>query len=508
MGVRTLAELLRAAPEARLVQGAPDLPISGITHDSRAVLPGAVFVALRGRTHDGLAFVADARRRGAVAVVSERPTPLDAGAWVVVPHARAALADLAAAWYGYPAARLRVVGVTGTDGKTTTTRLIATLLEAGGRRSGWHTTADLKLGAAVIANIECHTTPEADRVQALLAALVRAGAEFAVLEASSHALAQDRLRGCWFDVGVLTNLSAEHLDYHGSLEAYREAKARLFVALGLPHEKVGPRYAVLNADDPSFAQFRARCTVPVVTYSLHGPADVWAPQVVETPEGLRLEIRAGGEVWPLATRFLGRHNAANWLAAVAVALQEGVPPAAIQAAARTARPAPGRLQPVRCGQPFQVYVDYAHTPQALRAVLAAVRVLRPRRVLLALSHGGGRTPSNRPALGAVAAAAADYFVITSDDAYPEDPGAIAAAIERGARAGGARPGERYVVCLDRRQAIRHLLGQAEPGDVVLLTGKGHETYLRRDGVVQPWSEVEVAREALAELGYSEPDGAE
>ena len=248
---------------------------------------------------------------------------------------------------GYPAERLRLIGVTGTDGKTTTTRLIGSLLEAAGRRCGWYTTADLKLGERIEPNTEHHTTPEADRVQEVLAAMVDAGATCAVLEASSHALAQGRLRGCTFDVGVFTNLSPEHLDYHGSLEAYLEAKARLFTMLGEPTEKAGTRYAVLNADQPASQRLRAVCPVPVVTYGVDQAADVRAVDVQESLDGFHVRVVTAAGDWPLATRFMGRHNVTNWLAAVAVALREGVPVETIQAAAQAIEAPPGRLN--RCG---------------------------------------------------------------------------------------------------------------------------------------------------------------
>ena len=498
---RTLGELVRAVPGATLVSGRSESVISAITHDSRAVEPGALFVALAGQRFDGSAFVADAVQRGAVGIVSERAEPTAPTAWVLVPSARQALADLAAAWHYHPAERLRLFGVTGTDGKTTTTRLIGSLLEAGGRRCGWYTTADVKLGESVQVNEEHHTTPEADRVQEVLAAIVEGGADCAVLEASSHALAQDRLRGCTFDVGIFTNLSAEHLDYHGTLDAYLEAKARLFAMLGEPTTKQAPRYAVLNADQPASERLRTVCPVPVVTYSIGGAADVRAEDLREGLDGFQATIATTAGRWPLATHFIGRHNVANWLAAIAVALREGLPVATIQQVARSIEPPPGRLQPVSHGQPFGVYVDFAHTPQALRAALSALRAGTRGRVLLAFGHAGNRTRENRPDLGRIAAELADYFVITNDDAYPEDPEAIADAIEVGVRELGVARGARYVRCPDRRAAIRHLLAQARAGDSVLLAGKGHETFLHVERVAQPWSDVDIAREVLAELGY-------
>jgi UDP-N-acetylmuramoyl-L-alanyl-D-glutamate--2,6-diaminopimelate ligase len=502
MGATSLADLIAATAGGRLAAGDSRLSIAHLTHDSRECGPGSLFVALPGRNHDGAAFVPDALRRGAVAVASESPPADGAVAWIVVPSARRALADLAAALYGYPSEALRLIGVTGTDGKTTTTRLIASLLEAAGHPCGWSTTTDRRIGGALLPNTEERTTPEADRVQAVLAAAREAGDRCVVFEASSHALAQDRLRGCTFDVGVFTNLSPEHLDFHGSMDEYLAAKARLFAMLGEPTRKAGPRYAVLNADDPASAVLRKRCPVPTVSYGLDAGADVRASAIEQSRGGLHLSVQTAAGAWKLQTQFVGRHNASNWLAAIAVALQEGVSPATIQEVSAGLAPPPGRLERVDVGQPFGVYVDFAHTPQALRAALAAMRGVCAGRVLLAFGHAGGRTAANRPLLGAIAAASADYFVITSDDAYPEDPAAIAAAIEAGAREAGATPHDRYAVCLDRREAIRRLIGRAASGDVVLLAGMGHENTLRVRAVADPWSDVEEARQALLAAGYA------
>ncbi|MBX5490921.1 MAG: UDP-N-acetylmuramoyl-L-alanyl-D-glutamate--2,6-diaminopimelate ligase [Chloroflexi bacterium] len=509
---RTLGALVDATPGARLVAGRPDQVVSALTHDSRRVTPGALFVSLPGRRSPADTFVPMALERGAVAIVSETPTPHStAPAWIVVPSARQALADLAAAWHGYPSERLRVIGVTGTDGKTTTTRLIAGLLQAADRRAGWYTTADLHLGDGIVPNADYHTTPEADRVQEVLGTMVAAGLDYAVLEASSHALAQDRLRRCAVDVAVFTNLSPEHLDFHGSLEAYLAAKARLFALAGQPARPDAPDtavanplkrapYVVLNADDPACEALRAAARVPVRTYSLGGRADVVGHDLVEMPEGLRLRVATADGEWELATRFLGRFNAANWLAAITVALAEGVPVSTIQQAARALQPPPGRLERVDCGQPFAVYVDFAHTPQALAAALRAIRAVARGRVLLAFGQASGRTAENRPAMGRAAAELADYFVITSDDAAPDEARAISADIARGAQAAGAGT-DRFRIELDRRAALRHLFARARPGDAVLLAGKGHERTLKLGDRIEPWSEAEVARALLHELGY-------
>jgi UDP-N-acetylmuramoyl-L-alanyl-D-glutamate--2,6-diaminopimelate ligase len=258
---------------------------------------------------------------------------------------------------------------------------------------------------------------------------------------------------------------------------------------------------VLNADDPASAALEEQCPVPTVSYGIDARADVRASAIEQAPGGLRLSLQTPGGAWELQTRFVGRHNASNWLAAIAVALLEGVSPATIQAVSAELAPPPGRLEQVDVGQPFGVYVDFAHTPQALRAALAAMRGVCAGRVLLVFGHAGGRTAANRPLLGAIAAADADYFVITTDDAYPEDPAAIAAAIEAGAREAGVSAPARYAVCLDRREAIRRVIERAASGDVVLLAGMGHESTLRVRAVADPWSDVEAARQALLAAGY-------
>jgi UDP-N-acetylmuramoyl-L-alanyl-D-glutamate--2,6-diaminopimelate ligase len=497
---RRLDELLGEVEGVEGIRGDAAVPISGVFHDSRVVEPGGVFVALAGRYEDGTRFVEDAVSRGAVAIVSEAAPARQGIPWVLVRRARLALADLAAAWYGYPSRDLRLVGVTGTDGKTTTVRLIGGLLAAAGQRTGWYTTVDLRVGDELRRNEDHHTTPEAPRVQQVLAEFRAAGARYAVLEASSHALAQDRLRNCAFDVAVFTNLSAEHLDYHQSLDAYFAAKARLFAMVAPALEASGSRYAVLNADDPTSERLGGLCRVPVVSYGMARGAHFRGEALELSLKGTRLRVREGAEEWELQTRFLGKHNVSNWLAAVAVARQEGVAIEAIQAAGEQLAPAAGRLQPVDVGQPFRVFVDFAHTPQALEASLRTLRAVGANRVLVTFGHAGGRTEANRPVLGEIAARRADYFVITSDDAYPEHPAAIAAAIEAGAQQAGSVRGRNYDVCLDRRSAIELLFERALPGDAVLLAGKGHEDFLRVEATAVSWSDVEVAASILKGRG--------
>lgn len=529
-GHRTVAELVAETPGARLVQGDAATVVRGLSHDSRRVRPGDLFVAVPGQRVDGRRFVPDALARGAVAVAAEGPVDAPPEVAVVrVAAARPALADLASAFYGHPSRKLTLVGVTGTDGKTTTTQLICAVLEARGLVTGWLTTVDVKIGTERFANPFDHTTPEAPAVQAALARMVAAGVEVAVLETSSHALALDRVRGCAFRLAVFTNLSPEHLNFHGTMERYRADKAKLF---RFPTLEV----AVLNADDPASEHFARVTPARVVTYALDQEADFRAEEVQLGPDGAAFTIvRRPGPPLPLVggtapghpgatpvapgnppagagaplgparaavrTRLLGRFNVANWLAASAAAVALGATLEDVVRAAAEQPPVRGRMELVELGQPFRVVVDFCHTPQALATALDALRPETAGRLLLAFGQAGGRDPGNRPAMGRIAAGKADFFVLTADDPLDEDPAGIARAIARGAEAAGAVEGRDFVIELDRRAAIRLLLARARPGDTVLLAGKGHEQRQLIGGARLPWSDAGVAAELLRELGY-------
>jgi UDP-N-acetylmuramoyl-L-alanyl-D-glutamate--2,6-diaminopimelate ligase len=378
-----------------------------------------------------------------------------------------------------------VVGITGTDGKTSTTHLLSAILQAHGLRTGWLTTINTRIGDDVRTNAADHTTPEAPLVQHTLAEMVHAGLDVAILETSSHALELERVRGVRYRVGVFTNLSPEHLNFHGSFEAYRLAKRRLFERL--PADGL----AVLNADDPSSAVMRAATSARVLTYGLEQPADLTAQNVTLSASGTTFRL-ASGRV--LGTRLVGRFNVANWLAAHAAASFFGATEDDFEAAVAMQEPVPGRMNLVDSGQPFAVVVDFAHTPQALEKALDTVRSLVPGRVLLAFGLAGGRDFANRPVMGRLAATKSDFFVITTDDPYHEDPAAIAAQIAAGA---GTR--RNYLVELDRRAAIGELVARAEPGDAVLLAGKGHEQRMMVGDERRPWNDAREAHAVLAEL---------
>lgn len=481
---------------AEVISGDPDTPVGGISHDSRRLRSGDLFVAVPGLQRDGLEFLASALAAGAAAIAAERVPDERPGVPVIlVRNARTALADLSAAFYRHPSRHLPVVGITGTDGKTSTTHLLSAILEAHGLRTGWSTTINTKIGPDVRPNAVDHTTPEAPVVQHTLAEMLDRQVEVAILETSSHALDLDRVRGVAYRVGVFTNLSPEHINFHGSFDAYRAAKRKLFERL--PADGL----AVLNADDPSTPIMRAATAARSLTFGLDAPdATIRAVDLRLSPSGttFRLIDTALGQSRDVRTRLVGRFNVANWLAAYGAATYFGITPDDLVRAAVEQAPVPGRMNLVDAGQPFAVIVDFAHTPQALEKALDTVRsLLAPDgRVLLAFGLAGGRDQANRPVMGSLAARRADFFAITMDDPYGEDPLAIAEQIASGAREAGAREGEHFCITIDRRQAIADLLARARPADAVLLAGKGHEQRMMVGTERVPWNDAEVARSLL------------
>ena len=409
---------------------------------------------------------------------------------VLLHDARSGLADLSAAFYDHPSQKMPVVGITGTDGKTSTTHLLSTILEAHGLRSGWLTTINTKIADELRPNAADHTTPEAPLVQRTLAEMLAAHLDVAIVETSSHALDLERVRATRYQVGVFTNLSPEHINFHGSFAAYRAAKQKLFERL--PADGL----AVLNADDPNASAMRAATRARVVTYGLDSPADFSASDIELWPRGTAFTLQPPGV--PVRSRLVGRFNVSNWLAAYAAATYFGATPQDLVAAAAAQSPVPGRMNLVEQGQPFAVVVDFAHTPQALDKALDTVRSLVSGRVLLAFGLAGGRDFANRPVMGQLAARKADFFVITMDDPGNEEAAAIADEIAAGASSAGA---SHFAIELDRRAAIRLLFERARPGDAVLLAGKGHEQRMVVGNERQTWNDARVAEEVLAELGF-------
>jgi len=504
-----LSKLLEAEPSARVV-GEGDLSsllITGLFSDSRVVAPGGLFVALRGQRFDGHRYIPFAIRQGAAAVVGEeesalRDLPVPA---IIVPDARAALGRLASAFYGHPSHQMALIGITGTDGKTTTTHLIASLLQGAGRRTGLLSTVSVGAGEQIGRNETPFTTPEALEVQRRLAEMAAAGCQYVALEVSSHAIATQRVEGCAFDVAVFTNLTPEHLDYHRTVEEYFETKAKLFQGLGERAAKSVPAAAVINSDDRWGPVLARRSRVPVVTYGLNTPAVVTAKDVRLGRDGTDFTIVTPQGSTSVHTQLVGQHNVYNWLAAVGTALSQGLELAQLTSVIERTPPVQGRLQWVERGQPFTVLVDFAHTPNALAQTLDFVRSWTQGRLIVVFGHAGGRDLYNRPQMGRVVAERADYFVITTDDPGDEQPLAIAAEVERGAREAGAVSGKNYVVELDRRQAFAIAFATAQPGDTVLLAGRGHERFMPvAMGQMVPFDDAQVAAELLDAAQHSKP----
>ena len=482
--------------------GAAEVDVRTLAYDSRKAGTGALFVAISGFHRDGHDFAADAVARGAVAVVAERPLPLAAPV-VVVPDTRTALADLAAELSDHPTRRLRMVGVTGTDGKTTTVHLVSDVLEAGGERTGYATTVDFKVTDHTWPNETRQSTQEAVEVQEFFAELLVAGGSWGVLEATSHALALRKLRGIDVDIAVFTNLSPEHLDFHGTLQAYLEAKGILFEMLARGADKGVPKTAVLNADDAHWRYLADRADgARVLTYGLDALADVQGTVLDADANGSRIRIASGDQQVELALPLVGRFNVLNALAAAGAGIAAGLSLDTIRHALEHARPVRGRMERVDAGQPFSVIVDYAHTPESLDKVLSLLRPLTPGRLLAVFGSAGERDRGKRPRLAEVAAKHADLFVITQEDPRLEDPTTILKEIEAGAIRAGKRAGTDYLVIDDRAAAVREAIGRARPGDTVLLAGKGHESSIIVGEEKIPWDEAAAARDALRGSGFA------
>jgi UDP-N-acetylmuramoyl-L-alanyl-D-glutamate--2,6-diaminopimelate ligase len=487
-----LAELAAGVPGASVEEGG-DYDVDRVVQDSRKARPGDLFVALRGLRADGHEYAAEVAARGA-AVALERTVPLPPGtAWIRVAATRPALGELAAELRGRPARALLVAGVTGTDGKTTTTHLAAHLLRSAGIPAGAMSTIAIEAGDRSGRNESGQTTVEAPEVQAWLAATRSAGSRAAILEVTSHALIQERVSACDFDVAAFTNVGRDHLDYHASWDDYLAAKARLLDLCAEATGKGVVKTAVLNADDASYERLATRPIANRLTYSLVTPADIFATDVTGSGSGSRFRIHHRGRSAPVSLALPAAFNVANALAAAGIALAFGLELDGIAAGIASFGGVPGRLERVDIGQPYAVYIDFAHSAGALATALGALRSLTGGR-LLAVFGSTGRSDHDRPGMGRAAAAGADYFVITTDDPVAEDPAAIAAEVAAGAAS--RREGEDYAVILDRREAIRHAIGLARPGDTVLLAGKGHERFMLMARSKEPWDERAEAEAAI------------
>ena len=464
--------------------------VTGVAYDSRAVMPGQVFVALKGQHADGTSFVRQAIERGAAAIVSEQPAPDGVRVpWTVVGDARLALAVLAAAFYREPSREMRVIGITGTNGKTTTAYLLASIFEAAGVRCGILGTVAYRIGDEV--REATRTTPEAPDVQALLREMVDRHCGVCAMEVSSHALSLRRVDGITFSAGIFTNLTRDHLDFHEDMDSYFRAKRRLFEMLpaGAP--------SLLNMDDP-----RGPSLVEVggrpVTYAINRPADVTPGPLSFSLEGLSFDVRTPRGTLHVTSKLVGRPNVYNILAAVSTATALDVPFDAIERGLKSLEGVPGRFQVVSDAKDeVTVVVDYAHTDDALRNLLETARPLAAGRLITVFGCGGDRDRTKRPLMGAVAGRLSDLIVITSDNPRSEDPHRIIEEVQRGITSDTRRDrAQGPLAIVDRRAAIAKAIELARPGDVVLVAGKGHEKYQVIGDRVLPFDDVAVAREAL------------
>jgi UDP-N-acetylmuramoyl-L-alanyl-D-glutamate--2,6-diaminopimelate ligase len=499
-----LRELLSEIPGAE-VAGSTAVEVESVDHDSRTAGAGSLFVCIRGFKQDGHAFIREAARRGAAAVVVEAdPADLTIPprlTVVRVPDSRLALARLAARFFAHPSRRLRLVGVTGTNGKTTSAYLVEAILRAAGHRVGLLGTIEYRCGATTFPGER--TTPEASDLQRLLARMRDMGAWGAAMEVSSHSLMLNRVEACEFDVAIFTNLTQDHLDFHGTMERYAEAKARLFSSLGHARVKPGVAGAVVNADDP-WAEFMAQRTrARVIRFSLARDADLTLRTSDFDLTGIRASVASPWGELQVVSSLVGRHNLANILGAAGACLHLGIPRQVVEAGIAGLQRVPGRFEKVEAGQPFGVVVDYAHTPDALERVLTFARQYARGRVIVVFGCGGDRDRGKRPRMGEAASRLADAVFVTSDNPRTEDPEAILEEIVAGIKKPFAA-GAGHVRIPDRREAIGAALASARGGDLVVIAGKGHEAYqILRDRTI-PFDDRVVAREALTALGYGVP----
>ncbi|HOE63067.1 MAG TPA: UDP-N-acetylmuramoyl-L-alanyl-D-glutamate--2,6-diaminopimelate ligase [Candidatus Sumerlaeota bacterium] len=479
-----------------------DLQITGISDNSRRIKPGNIFVAVKGENADGHLFLSDAVDKQAAALIVERDIPAYPGVPVIrVPDTRDALALLAHAWYGNPSKKLQLYGLTGTNGKTTSTYILKACLEAAGIRTGLIGTIHYDVGGELLKAV--NTTPSSLSLAEMFARMLSNGLGAAVMEVSSHAVHQRRIRGLEFNVGIFSNLTQDHIDYHGTMDAYRQTKWKFFEEYLAPFGGIG----VFNLEDETGRNFASNYPGEKITYGMDLRADVYPVSYELHPRHTRISIHFRGKSLEICTGLIGRFNLMNILAASAGAMAAGISPEQIAAGISQMRPVPGRFEPVDVGQPFALIVDYAHTPDALERILASALDFSPRRIITIFGCGGNRDRAKRPLMAMAVGNSmmrnrGDFAIITNDNPRDEEPEAIAREAEQGFIQLGL-PSERYEIILDRKSAIRRALNMAGKDDIVIIAGKGHEDYQIVGKNVLHFDDRETARELLKEMN-SEP----
>jgi len=504
----TVASLVAEVPGAELISGSPLAGITSVEHDSRHAAPGTLFVAIPGSNVDGHSFLPQVAASGAAALLVQRghdqywrdlpPGP----AVVAVDDTRAALATAAAWFHGHPGRELIVVGITGTDGKTTTSHFLSSVLEASGAKVGRLGTVDVSIAGDPGSVGNRMTTPEATEVQRLLRRMVDARCRYAVVESTSHGLALHRLDHVEYDAAVLTNITGDHLDFHRTFEAYREAKGMLFEALDHSPDKGLPKTAIVNADDPSAPYILTRTRAGALRYGIESTgADVVARNLRLRPDGSDFRLVTPGGIADATIRLPAIFNVSNALAAASTGLALGLDLDVIVRGLASCPGVPGRMERITSGQPFEVVVDYAHTGDAVGKVLAVLRSIRQGRLIIVIGAAGERDPGRRAGVARAAAHGADFAIFTNEDPRREDPAAIAREIGDNAAAAGRLRGRDFLEIEDRREAIAEAFRRANPGDLVLIAGKGHEQSIVFADRSVPWDDRMVAREELARLGF-------
>ena len=511
--LNTLPDWLRAGMR---VSGTSQAWVTGIVQDHRLVTPGCIFVARKGRTRDGHQFIHPAIQRGASGIVGEEPISDLPVPYIQVEDGRLALAYFAAAFYRYPARKLITIGVTGTDGKTTTSSLIYNILKAAGSRVGMITTVSAVIGEKEFETGFHVTTPEAPDVQRYLAEMVQAGLTHAILEVTSHGLEQHRVAGCDFDLAVITNITHEHLDYHGSFEAYRQAKASLFSTLAISPPKAFElkATAVLNRDDSSYEYLASliastasneRKEVRQITYGINQPVDVRAENIHMSPKGLEFDVLTQGQDMKIESGLVGEFNVSNILAAIAAThLGLEVKDRAVIEGIASTGAVPGRMEFIEMGQTFTAIVDFAHTPNALRRSLETARELltvggQAGKIIAVFGSAGLRDRAKRKLMAEISVQLADATILTAEDPRSESLLGILDEMKQGALIGGGVEQQNFWLIPDRREAIRLGVNMAESGDIVIALGKGHEQSMCYGEVEYPWDDRMAMRAALAEL---------
>lgn len=494
--MKTLKDIISTL-DAQQVQGDQNVSIQDITADSRAVKPNSLFIALDGATVDGHNYIDKAVAAGAVAVIVSKPVTVPDDVCVItVSDTRQAMMVCVPYFFDYPANRMRMIGVTGTNGKTTTTHMIRHIFKAQGHKVGVIGTVHIMIGDT---SYPIHnTTPDVVDLQHILHQMVQENVKYCVMEVSSHALALGRVSGVEFDTAVFTNLTQDHLDFHKTFENYLAAKCKLFEQVSAPNQVKNNKGAVINIDDSYGHRVMEKTTAPTITYSTLGKGTLNASDVHMSTKNSQYTVNYKGESYPVSMNTTGLFNVYNTLAAIGACLQEGISMEAIDTALKTFSSVPGRFELIEEGQDFAVVVDYAHTPDGLQNILETAKAIKENRIIIVFGCGGDRDATKRPIMGRIAAEYGDKIYVTSDNPRTEDPVQIVKDVEVGVKE-ALRDGTSYEVIVDRREAINHAIHDAKAGDIVIIAGKGHENYQILKNETIHFDDREEARKALKEI---------